>query len=170
MNALAKTFAVAALAALTSMSAAAVAQTLPGKGKTVHYAQSDSLGANYVEVHNSAELAVVRRLDSQKDDVVAVPDTLLRKRGLIRDDELPFDVKVVHGVVGELRGGWVTHRALRLAEEQRFAAQLASRRLVGVEPHQRAELLRRWEVDDRVEIAHAVGDLPLRASGAERLH
>ncbi|RKF48554.1 glycine betaine/L-proline ABC transporter substrate-binding protein ProX [Paraburkholderia fungorum] len=50
MRTMTRTFAVAALAVLASMSVTASAQTLPGKGKTVHYAQSDSLGANYVEV------------------------------------------------------------------------------------------------------------------------
>jgi hypothetical protein len=73
---------------ITGLYAVEGSMTIPAKGS-----------ANYVEVHNSAELAVVRRLDSQKDDVVAVPDTLLRKRGLIRDDELPFDVKVVRYLV-----------------------------------------------------------------------
>ncbi len=42
-----RTVAAAALAALT-LQGAAFAQALPGKGKTVRYAQSDSLGANYV--------------------------------------------------------------------------------------------------------------------------
>jgi glycine betaine/proline transport system substrate-binding protein len=44
---LVKTFAAAALAAAT-LQGSALAQALPGKGKTVRYAQSDSLGANYV--------------------------------------------------------------------------------------------------------------------------
>ncbi|KRE24408.1 glycine/betaine ABC transporter [Bosea sp. Root483D1] len=42
-----KTFAAAALAVAT-LQGTALAQALPGKGKTVRYAQSDSLGANYV--------------------------------------------------------------------------------------------------------------------------
>lgn len=42
-----KTFAATALA-VAALQGAALAQALPGKGKTVRYAQSDSLGANYV--------------------------------------------------------------------------------------------------------------------------
>ena len=42
--------------------------------------------------------------------------------------------------------------------------------LLGQEAHQRAQL-RGWsEVDDGVKVAHAVGDLPLRPAGADRLH
>ena len=39
---------IAACGALTFGAITAAAQDLPGKGKTVRYAQSDSLGANYV--------------------------------------------------------------------------------------------------------------------------
>lgn len=43
-----RTAAAAALAGLLLQAAPAGAQEMPGKGKTVRYAQSDSLGANYV--------------------------------------------------------------------------------------------------------------------------
>lgn len=48
MRSLIRTLIVTAVVALTSASTAAFAQAQPGKGKTVRYAQGDSLGGNYV--------------------------------------------------------------------------------------------------------------------------
>jgi hypothetical protein len=54
--------------------------------------------SNYVEVHNATELAVVDSSDPKTDDVVAVPASLLR-RGLVQNDNLPFDVELVRYMV-----------------------------------------------------------------------
>ena len=48
MKAWVRAFAVSMCMGLASAGVAASAQTLPGKGKTLHYAQGDSLGGNYV--------------------------------------------------------------------------------------------------------------------------
>jgi hypothetical protein len=51
--------------------------------------------SNYVEVHNTVELAFVTPADSKTDDIVVVPEAMLRKGGRISSDELPVDVEVV---------------------------------------------------------------------------
>jgi hypothetical protein len=50
---------------------------------------------NYVEDHQEVELVFVTPADPQTDDVVAIPGSLLRKGGVIRNDDLPVDVEVV---------------------------------------------------------------------------
>ncbi len=51
--------------------------------------------ANYVEHNEKMELAVVDPTDAKSDDVVTVvPDAMLKKGGLIRNELLPFDVRV----------------------------------------------------------------------------
>src|SRR5262249_9707888 len=51
--------------------------------------------ANYVEQQNAAELAIVDSSGAKTDKVAVIPDSLLRKGGLIQNDLLPFDVEVV---------------------------------------------------------------------------
>jgi hypothetical protein len=51
--------------------------------------------ANFVDVSNAFELALIDSTDPKEDDVVVVPDSLLRKGGVIRSDLLPVDVRVV---------------------------------------------------------------------------
>jgi hypothetical protein len=50
--------------------------------------------SNFVEDRRHAELAVIDPANSKTDHVVAVPERLLRDGGLIRHDDLPFDVEV----------------------------------------------------------------------------
>src|SRR5260370_25041757 len=50
---------------------------------------------NFVEDHRAIELAVVQHVDAKTDDVVAIPGSMIRKGELIRDEALPFDVKVI---------------------------------------------------------------------------
>jgi hypothetical protein len=50
---------------------------------------------NFVEDHRTMELAVVRHLDDKTDDVVAIPESLLRKKDRIQHPELPFDVEAL---------------------------------------------------------------------------
>jgi ABC-type transport system involved in cytochrome c biogenesis permease subunit len=51
--------------------------------------------SNFVQSGLHSELAVVLPSDNKStDDVVVVPDWLLRKGGTISDDRLPFDIKV----------------------------------------------------------------------------
>jgi len=51
--------------------------------------------ANYVDHNDYMELAVVDPTDAKSDDVVTVvPDGMLKKGGMIRNDLLPFDVRV----------------------------------------------------------------------------
>jgi len=50
--------------------------------------------ANYAEDIREVELAVIDRSDPAGDKVVAVPHSMLARRGLIRDAQLPFDIRV----------------------------------------------------------------------------
>ncbi len=50
--------------------------------------------SNFLEEREKVELAVLLPVDSKTDDVVVVPGRLLRKGGLIQNDQLPFDVEV----------------------------------------------------------------------------
>jgi ResB-like family protein len=50
---------------------------------------------NFVEDHRALELAVIRHLDDKTDDVVAIPASMLRKKGRIKHPDLPFDVEVL---------------------------------------------------------------------------
>jgi hypothetical protein len=49
---------------------------------------------NYVEDNRHAELALIDGSDPEKDDVVAVPQSLLETGGSIRLEGLPFDLEV----------------------------------------------------------------------------
>jgi hypothetical protein len=55
--------------------------------------------SKYVEDHEKPELAILTPADDKTDDVVVVPKRLLRKGGLIHDEQLPFDVEVVRYMV-----------------------------------------------------------------------
>ncbi|HJT77322.1 MAG TPA: cytochrome c biogenesis protein ResB, partial [Gemmataceae bacterium] len=50
--------------------------------------------SNFIEVREKAELAILQPVDAKTDDVVVVPGRLLRKGGVIRNDQLPFDIEV----------------------------------------------------------------------------
>jgi len=50
---------------------------------------------NYVQDIRTPELAVTDRSDAETDDVVVVPEAMLRDSRTIRDDALPFDIDVV---------------------------------------------------------------------------
>ena len=65
---------VAAVVALTSASVGAFADTLPGDGKTIRYAQSDSLGGNYVaaQIVMKAMKALGYDVQTQHDEHHAV--------------------------------------------------------------------------------------------------
>jgi hypothetical protein len=52
---------------------------------------------NYVEDNRNSELAIIDASDPEKDDVVVVPESRLRKGGLIRIEGLPFDAEVAEG-------------------------------------------------------------------------
>ena len=50
---------------------------------------------NYVEDTRDLELAVIDASDAQEDDVLAIPQSRLRRGQVIRDELLPFDIKLV---------------------------------------------------------------------------
>jgi hypothetical protein len=50
--------------------------------------------SNYLEEREKVELAILSPVDDKTEDVVVVPGRLLRKGGLIQNDQLPFDVEV----------------------------------------------------------------------------
>lgn len=50
---------------------------------------------NFVDVSRDVELALTDPSDPKVDDVVVVPGSLLKKGGLIRNDDLPVDVEVL---------------------------------------------------------------------------
>jgi hypothetical protein len=50
---------------------------------------------NFVEDHRALELAIVRHVDDKTDDVVAIPESFLRKKERIQHPDLPFDVEVL---------------------------------------------------------------------------
>jgi hypothetical protein len=51
--------------------------------------------ANFVDVSNRVELAFIDSSDPKEDHVVAIPETVLRQGGIIRDARLPCDVQVL---------------------------------------------------------------------------
>jgi ABC-type transport system involved in cytochrome c biogenesis permease subunit len=55
--------------------------------------------ANYLIHQGTPELAVISHADSREDEVVAVPGSMLRGGGVVRDGQLPFDVKVLRYMV-----------------------------------------------------------------------
>src|SRR4029077_10274877 len=64
-----------------------------------------------------------------------------------------LNMQIVHLVV-EVEGRRVTRRALRLAEEQLLAAQLALGRLLRVEATQRSQLRRGREAEHILHLGH----------------
>ena len=50
---------------------------------------------NYVKRNEHMELAVVRPVNKDAEELTAVPASILRKGGLIQNPDLPFDVRVV---------------------------------------------------------------------------
>ncbi|MBL8793953.1 MAG: cytochrome c biogenesis protein ResB, partial [Planctomycetia bacterium] len=55
--------------------------------------------ASYTESHNDTELAVVDASNPNSDDVVVIPESKLKKGGLIQHEALPFDVEVLEYMV-----------------------------------------------------------------------
>lgn len=55
--------------------------------------------SNFVEQHRHSELAVVDPSDTTADDVVAIPDSMLRQGESLRTDLLPFECDVVRYMV-----------------------------------------------------------------------
>src|SRR4051794_6962250 len=60
-----------------------------GQGETV----------NYVMSTQQSELAVIDSSDPKAEDIVAVPATLLRQGGVVRNETLPFDIQCVRYMV-----------------------------------------------------------------------
>src|SRR5262249_25409701 len=52
--------------------------------------------SNIIDVVHKPELVLIDPSDPETDDVVEVPDSLLKKKGVIRDDDLPVDVEVLN--------------------------------------------------------------------------
>src|SRR6266851_648879 len=50
---------------------------------------------NFVEDHRAMELSIVQHLDAKTDDVIVIPGSMLRQKGLIQNPDLPFDVEVL---------------------------------------------------------------------------
>jgi ABC-type transport system involved in cytochrome c biogenesis permease subunit len=50
--------------------------------------------SDYLEHRTATELAVVSSADARTEDVVVVPESLLRRGGVLSDDRLPFDVEM----------------------------------------------------------------------------
>jgi hypothetical protein len=61
--------------------------------------------SNFVYDSRHPELAILTPLDDSTDEVVAVPQSRLKKGGRIQDDHLPFDVEVVRYMVNSSRPG-----------------------------------------------------------------
>ena len=55
----------------------------------------DGETANYVDISRQTELAFVETTDSKFDKVSVIPGKMLKKEGLIQNDELPVYVKVL---------------------------------------------------------------------------
>ena len=55
--------------------------------------------SNFVQHHLNTELAVITAADDKSDAVVVVPGALLRKQGVVRHEDLPFDVELVRYMV-----------------------------------------------------------------------
>ena len=55
--------------------------------------------ANYVENNLATELAIVDASDAEYDDVVVIPESILRSGDLVTNELLPFDVEVEHYMV-----------------------------------------------------------------------
>jgi ABC-type transport system involved in cytochrome c biogenesis permease subunit len=59
----------------------------------------DGGSSNYVEHREYTELAIINHLNAKEDEIVAVPDRVLRHGGLIHNELLPFDVEVLRFMV-----------------------------------------------------------------------
>jgi hypothetical protein len=59
---------------------------------TMTLAEGETVG--YVEHSRENELAIIDRTNPKSDDVVVIPESLLRRGGTIHNDLLPFDVTV----------------------------------------------------------------------------
>jgi hypothetical protein len=60
---------------------------------------AEGRSSNYLEDHIAMELAIIDTSDAQINDVMVIPDRMLKKRDLIRNDLLPFDVEVLQYMV-----------------------------------------------------------------------
>jgi hypothetical protein len=60
--------------------------------------------ASFVDLSRRNELAIIDRTNPKMDDVVVIPEQLLRQRGLIRSELLPFDVVVERYLVNASLG------------------------------------------------------------------
>jgi ABC-type transport system involved in cytochrome c biogenesis permease subunit len=58
---------------------------------TIH--EGENVG--FVDVSNKCELALTRSADAGANQVFVIPESILRRGGLIRDEKLPVDVEVV---------------------------------------------------------------------------
>jgi ABC-type transport system involved in cytochrome c biogenesis permease subunit len=59
----------------------------------------DGGSSNYLEESKYTELAIINHLNAKEDEVVVIPDRILRQGGLIHNKLLPFDVEVVRFMV-----------------------------------------------------------------------
>jgi hypothetical protein len=58
---------------------------------------------NYTEHHRDAELVFLRDKDADTDEVVSFPESLVRSKGELRNEKLPFTVRILDfGVNGEV--------------------------------------------------------------------
>jgi hypothetical protein len=73
--------------------------------------------SNFIENFDKVELSFTRSLDDKKDDIVVIPESILRKGGLIQHDELPVDVEVVRYFVNSSLTKDVPSGAENLATE-----------------------------------------------------
>jgi hypothetical protein len=156
---------------ITELYAVEGSMTIPANGS-----------ANYVEVHNHAELAVTRPLDSRDDDVVVVPDALLRKGGVIRDPGLPFDVRVERYMVnsalveepprdnpataglGRFRGVVEKKEGAGVSTDQRVDAPSAYVTLLQKDSDREigTYLVSNWLKEEKVEVGGTTYDVALR--------
>jgi hypothetical protein len=60
-----------------------------------HMVIEEGKTASFIELSRQAELAIIDSSDPKTDDVVAIPDSFLKKKGLIQNELLPFDVEVI---------------------------------------------------------------------------
>jgi hypothetical protein len=60
--------------------------------RTMMLAEGETV--NFLEASRKTELAIIDRSNPKQDDVVAIPQSILRKGGVISDPLLPFDVVV----------------------------------------------------------------------------
>jgi hypothetical protein len=64
-----------------------------------HMSIDEGRSSNFIEHNRYGEVAVINTSDPVNDDVVVIPDGLLRKGGAIHDDQLPFDVEIVRYMI-----------------------------------------------------------------------